>query len=217
MPRYGAKDLCIKLSIADLEATTPKPAKLSCDHKQNLGAIASAFNEGSKNGTLIEKPIYVGHDEHALHFVCKDEDVPFMIQFAGQDLYADAPEGRQNAKTDRLAELSGKSTKSTDDKTVYVAPEPQKVDVPKGPVALCLTVFLSERCFRVPNQWRPAKVKYRDLKIDVFVNGEFCNSAYVSSRFHGDGYRYTEQTKRFTGRRIGESHMTSLLLCRYES
>lgn len=80
-------------------------------------------------------------------------------------------------------------------------------DTPPKSGALCLSVFLSPRTFRIdtPGQLGVAK----DLKIDVFLDGVLCGSAFVSRRFATEkrssieNHKRTEHIVRFAGRRIG--------------
>ena len=204
MPRYGAKDVSIRLSVADLETTTRDTARNSqvknlC--RRNLLNIATEFNEASKNGTLAEAPFYLGVDKLYIQMIGEQNNMPFCVVESGQDLFLEAPKGRRNAKTERLANTSGHAARDSD-REVYAAPEPETIDPPEVPLALCMSVFLSERCFTPTKQW--GRSAERHIKIDVFFNGDLCNSAYVPYRFHGENHKYTEHILRFTGRRIGK-------------
>jgi len=80
-------------------------------------------------------------------------------------------------------------------------------DAPPKSGALCLSVFLSERCFKINTPGQPGVAK--DLKIDVFLDGVLCGSAFVSRRFatekrsSTEKHKRTEHIVRFCGRRIG--------------
>jgi len=169
MPHYGAKDLSIRLSTANLQASTPQPARnvqVKNVVPRNHEAIALSFNEGDKKGVLAETSLHSDQDKLALRIIGHEENTPFTVVLAG--------EGSD--------------------------PSPK-------PVALCLTVFLSGKCFKVNAQGQPGVAK--DLKIDVFLDGVLCGSAFVSKRFatekhkHSEKHKRTEHIVRFSGLRIG--------------
>ena len=64
------------------------------------------------------------------------------------------------------------------------------------PQALCLTVQLSKKSFL-----RQPKTKPLDLKIDIYLNGEFCSCSYVPERTCLDS-NLANLAQRFAGRRI---------------
>jgi hypothetical protein len=73
----------------------------------------------------------------------------------------------------------------------------------KSPQALCLTIQLSRKSFL---QWpRPEMAKgnkkLQDIKIDIFYNGELCDSTVVPQRMRLDS-NVAELTQQFSGRRI---------------
>lgn len=80
-------------------------------------------------------------------------------------------------------------------------------DTPPKSGALCLSVFLSPRTFKNDTPGQPGVAK--DLKIDVFLDGVLCGSAFVSRRFATEKrssiekHRRAEHIVRFSGRRIG--------------
>lgn len=71
------------------------------------------------------------------------------------------------------------------------------------PYGLCLSVFLDPASF-LPES--PADgsntVIYNDVRVDVFLNGEFCGSSFVAKRHHGKAYYFSEHIVRFSGRRV---------------
>jgi hypothetical protein len=66
---------------------------------------------------------------------------------------------------------------------------------------LCLTVFLSPSSFIRTKQ--DSIYVTNDVKIDVYFNGQFCESDYVPKRFGKLTYNMSEHIVRFTGQRIG--------------
>ena len=71
------------------------------------------------------------------------------------------------------------------------------------PLTLCLTVFLSTASFLGKRDPKTKRATFSDVKIDVYFNGELCNSAYVPERHRSEAFTMSELIVRFSGRRIG--------------
>ena len=208
MPRYSGRDVSVRLSVANLAASTPIPATKPSNQVKNLATSAAALNVGILQGVLAEGCLTNGEYDRDLVWLGDYQETPFQMRVIGNDLYQNVPKALGTTKAGRVANLSDHTAKPSD-KATYAAPEPRKAGVPKEPLALCLTVFLSEHCFRTPNNYgRPHD---KDVNIVVFFNGELSNSEHVPYRFGNETYKYTQHVVRFSGRRIGEYPLTQPL------
>ena len=205
VPRYSGREVSVRLSVANLAASTSLPATKPSNQVKNLLTNAAALHMGTSQGVLAEKCLMDGKYDRDLMWLGEHQDMPFQMGVIGNDLYRKAPEALATTKAGRLASLTGHTAKPSD-KATYAAPEPRKAGVPSEPLALCLTVFLSEHCFRTPNNnGRPHDT---DVNIVVFFNGELSNSEYLPYRFGSETYPYTQHVVRFSGRRISENPLT---------
>ncbi|KAI4123432.1 MAG: hypothetical protein LQ338_005261 [Usnochroma carphineum] len=68
-------------------------------------------------------------------------------------------------------------------------PNPQQPQQPQQPQALCLRVLPKTNSFLSKFDRDNARWNVNDIKIDVYLNGDLCASAFVAERaFHGKGY-----------------------------
>ena len=204
MPYHSVKDVNFQVSLAPLNQTLKAPANPnSKEYKQNLEHIAKGFQDACTDYTLAEASI---HGQDGVQKVGKDRDMPFDMVLAGEDFFSGDADKAKTQKAYRLSNLKGRTPRKFDPKD-YDAADPKEIDPERKPHALCLTVFLSSKCFKRTNEeYQESEEDHKkkvDVKIDVFFNGDLCASTLVSRHLQSDNQRCTGHIIKFTGRRIG--------------
>lgn len=100
MPRFGAQDTTVQLSVADLKRATTQNARAKhCP--ESIQNIAHEFARGSKDGTLTETALK-DKNERDVRFLGKHETIPFFMVHAGENFFHASTKEKRNRRPARV-------------------------------------------------------------------------------------------------------------------
>ncbi|KAL8766501.1 MAG: hypothetical protein Q9209_006717 [Squamulea sp. 1 TL-2023] len=228
MPTYHTGCLNIKLAVADLNKTvTPNP--ITHQGRESLANTERALKEFTEYGTTIAETPLVDADGYSLSYLGRGKDIPFLMAhahptYAFNTLSASTPlpktalppshaipqEG--DSQDSPLTELSSpRSSVFRDLDDTYLSSRLSRSlkpaisidhDTYKDTVtqALCLRIQPTKKSFLCVGEPRKMKWGHSDMKIDVFLNGDLCTSAYIAESAF---YKRVPLRDTFSGARVG--------------
>lgn len=213
MPTFHARRVNIRLSVADLAKTiTAAPLNTLCPGSTvNADNAVRQFENDAEIGTLAETPLWPDKDGCRLGFIGEHQDMPFIMVHARPAYPFRAPtskpqKGKKNTPPLQLTTHNGNAEHADSPLTDLLSSplsfadsiETQinrvmdDTDIQAEPLdtqALCLRVLPSTKSFLRTLDVDNTRWDVNDIKIDVYLNGDLCGSAYVPERaFHGKGY-----------------------------
>ncbi|KAL8681323.1 MAG: hypothetical protein Q9186_002532 [Xanthomendoza sp. 1 TL-2023] len=158
MPTYYTGGVNIRLSAAEYHKTvTSKPARHHS--KESSANVEKALKEFEDHGRTLAETTLRNPDGHRLGFLGEYKNMPFLMaedRFGSPSFQLHDPKAQRHEKSK--------------------SPEPQ---------ALCLRILSTRRTFHTVGKPRKVKWGHSDMKIDIFLNGDLCSSAYIAeSAFH---------------------------------
>ncbi|KAL8781678.1 MAG: hypothetical protein Q9213_005895 [Squamulea squamosa] len=208
MPTYQTGCLNIRLAVADFNKTiTPNP--ITHQGRESLANVERALKEFTENGTTIAETLFVDPNGYSLGCLGSGRDMPFLMvhahpTYASNTLSASTPSHRTalppshttpqegDSQDSPLTELSSpRSSVFRDLDDTYVSSRLARSLKPAPALdhrtykdivtqALCLRIQPTTKSFRGVGEPRPMKWGHSDMKIDVFLNGDLCTSAYIA-------------------------------------
>ncbi|KAL8806784.1 MAG: hypothetical protein Q9200_004924, partial [Gallowayella weberi] len=218
MPTYHTGCVNIRLSAADYNKTiTPNP--VTHQSKESSANVEKALKEFEDHGRILAETTLQNPDGYSLGFLGEHRHMPFLMVHASPSILEENPPPSQPVPNDSpdspLSELppsplSPSPTSSNQAEDRFGSPsfqiceherevQPQETKRPE-PQALCLRIFPTRKTFQYAGKLRKVKWGHSDMKIDIFLNGALCSSAYIPE----PAFRKKDPLRdTFSGARIG--------------
>ncbi|KAL8688633.1 MAG: hypothetical protein Q9224_004836 [Gallowayella concinna] len=203
MPTYYTGGVNIRLSAAEFHKTvTSKPARHHS--KESSANVEKALKEFEDHGRTLAETTLRNPDGHRLGFLGEYKNMPFLMVRASHSTSEKTKSpplllAHNDSQDSPLSELSlfprspfPTSSNQAEDRFGSPSfqlhdPKAQRHEKSKSPEpqALCLRILSTRRTFHTVGKPRKVKWGHSDMKIDIFLNGDLCSSAYIAeSAFH---------------------------------